>query len=145
METIFKKERPEIVNHHAAIAEVGAIRCVIRSRRSKTNVLGIANVFSHSAPTATTAAEETGGSSSFLQRAARCTARRKSFRVDENRTPDHALALRPFKTSGRRSGQVLCTPLCFDYFIFRYANVYGPRQNPKGEAGVVAIFGELIK
>jgi len=26
------------------------------------------------------------------------------------------------------------------YFINRYANVYGPRQNSKGEAGVVAIF-----
>jgi UDP-glucose 4-epimerase len=33
----------------------------------------------------------------------------------------------------------------FDYLIFRYANVYGPRQNPRGEAGVVAIFGGLMK
>lgn len=27
-----------------------------------------------------------------------------------------------------------------DWVSLRYANVYGPRQNPKGEAGVVAIF-----
>lgn len=27
-----------------------------------------------------------------------------------------------------------------DYTILRYANVYGPRQNPEGEAGVIAIF-----
>ena len=27
----------------------------------------------------------------------------------------------------------------------RYANVYGPRQNPHGEAGVVAIFGSRIR
>lgn len=27
----------------------------------------------------------------------------------------------------------------------RYANVYGPRQNPHGEAGVVAIFGSRLK
>ncbi|MBN1397673.1 MAG: NAD-dependent epimerase/dehydratase family protein [Bacteroidetes bacterium] len=27
-----------------------------------------------------------------------------------------------------------------DHVILRYANVYGPRQNPHGEAGVVAIF-----
>jgi len=26
----------------------------------------------------------------------------------------------------------------------RFANVYGPRQRPKGEAGAVAIFGELL-
>lgn len=31
-------------------------------------------------------------------------------------------------------------------YCLRYANVYGPRQNPKGEAGVVAIFaGKLLK
>jgi UDP-glucose 4-epimerase len=27
-----------------------------------------------------------------------------------------------------------------EYVALRYANVYGPRQNPEGEAGVVAIF-----
>ena len=28
--------------------------------------------------------------------------------------------------------------------ILRYANVYGPRQNPHGEAGVVAIFAQRL-
>lgn len=32
-----------------------------------------------------------------------------------------------------------------DYVILRYANVYGPRQDPKGEAGVIAIFMGRIK
>jgi len=27
-----------------------------------------------------------------------------------------------------------------EYTVLRYANVYGPRQNPQGEAGVIAIF-----
>jgi len=31
-----------------------------------------------------------------------------------------------------------------DYIILRYANVYGPRQDPYGEAGVVAIFAESM-
>ena len=31
-----------------------------------------------------------------------------------------------------------------DATCLRYANVYGPRQNPHGEAGVVAIFSRLI-
>ena len=32
------------------------------------------------------------------------------------------------------------------YTALRYANVYGPRQNPGGEAGVVAIFaGKMLK
>ncbi|MFP4499074.1 MAG: NAD-dependent epimerase/dehydratase family protein [Vulcanimicrobiota bacterium] len=33
-----------------------------------------------------------------------------------------------------------------DYTVLRYANVYGPRQDPHGEAGVVAIFsGKLLR
>ncbi len=31
-----------------------------------------------------------------------------------------------------------------NYVVLRYANVYGPRQNPHGEAGVVAIFTEKL-
>lgn len=31
-----------------------------------------------------------------------------------------------------------------DYVALRYANVYGPRQNPHGEAGVVAIFTQRM-
>jgi len=31
-----------------------------------------------------------------------------------------------------------------DYSILRYANVYGPRQNPYGEAGVIAIFAAKL-
>lgn len=31
-----------------------------------------------------------------------------------------------------------------DYTVLRYPNVYGPRQNPRGEAGVVAIFADLL-
>lgn len=33
----------------------------------------------------------------------------------------------------------------FDATIFRLANVYGPRQDPNGEAGVVAIFTKAIR
>jgi len=33
-----------------------------------------------------------------------------------------------------------------NYTILRYANVYGPRQNPKGEAGVISIFiGQIAR
>jgi UDP-glucose 4-epimerase len=32
-----------------------------------------------------------------------------------------------------------------EYIVLRYGNVYGPRQNPRGEAGVVAIFtGQML-
>ncbi len=31
-----------------------------------------------------------------------------------------------------------------DYVVLRYGNVYGPRQNPEGEAGVIAIFTDKL-
>jgi len=31
-----------------------------------------------------------------------------------------------------------------DYTILRYSNIYGPRQNSRGEAGVVAIFADMM-
>lgn len=31
------------------------------------------------------------------------------------------------------------------YFVLRYANIYGPRQDPRGEGGVVAIFCDKMK
>jgi len=31
-----------------------------------------------------------------------------------------------------------------DYSVLRYSNVYGPRQNPYGEAGVIAIFANKL-
>ena len=32
-----------------------------------------------------------------------------------------------------------------NYIIFRYANVYGLRQNAQGEAGVISIFSDKVK
>ena len=40
--------------------------------------------------------------------------------------------------------QTLCTLHGIRYTILRYGNVYGPRQDPFGEAGVVAIFANAM-
>jgi UDP-glucose 4-epimerase len=40
--------------------------------------------------------------------------------------------------------KLYATLLGFDYAILRYSNVYGPRQSPHGEAGVVSIFLDKI-
>ena len=49
----------------------------------------------------------------------------------------------------KRSGELLLDFYSKHHGIqatsLRYANVYGPRQNPKGEAGVVAIFLDQMK
>lgn len=60
--------------------------------------------------------------------------------VDE----DHpVLPISPYgasKAAGEIYVRTLCEPAGVSYAILRYGNVYGPRQDPFGEAGVVAIF-----
>ena len=38
----------------------------------------------------------------------------------------------------------MCPPAGIRYTALRYGNVYGPRQNPSGEAGVIAIFANAM-
>jgi UDP-glucose 4-epimerase len=140
MEKIFKKERPEIVNHHAAIAEV------VKSLRDpiptfQTNLLGTANVL--------VAFGKYGRGKKrkfiFSSTGGAIYGEPKHLPADES-TPKTPLS--PYglsKSIGEDIVQFYARQYGFDYLILRYPNVYGPRQNPKGEAGVVAIFGGLMK
>jgi UDP-glucose 4-epimerase len=161
MEKIFKRERPSIVNHHAAIAEV------VKSLRNplptfETNVLGTANMLlcfgkygpasTHKAPTGANAlagksAGKRGAKGKFLfaSTGGAIYGEPKKIPADETTPP---APLSPYGLS-KRLGEELIDfygrTYGFDRLIFRYPNVYGPRQNPKGEAGVIAIFGGLMK
>jgi UDP-glucose 4-epimerase len=48
------------------------------------------------------------------------------------------------KLSGEHYCQVYHVTAGLPYTILRYSNVYGPRQNPEGEAGVTAVFARLM-
>jgi len=48
------------------------------------------------------------------------------------------------KLSGEIYGSVFQQVHGLEFVALRYANVYGPRQDPHGEAGVVAIFAERL-
>ena len=134
---IFKKEKPDIVNHHAAIAEV------IKSVRDplptlETNVIGTVNLL--------LAGGEIGIKKFiFSSTGGAIYGEPKNIPVSES-TP--ASPLSPYglsKLLAEESIKFYAKNFNFNYLIFRYANVYGPRQNPKGEAGVVAIFSDLMR
>lgn len=140
MEAIFRKERPAVANHHAAIAEV------VKSVRNpiptfQTNVLGTANVLLSfgrygSGKNKKFIFSSTGGA---------IYGEPKKIPADES---NPAIPLSPYGLSKLLDEEIIkfyARQYNFNYFIFRYPNVYGPRQNPKGEAGVVAIFGGLMK
>jgi UDP-glucose 4-epimerase len=48
------------------------------------------------------------------------------------------------KLAGETYGRVFAHLHGLEFVALRYANVYGPRQDPHGEAGVVAIFTERL-
>jgi UDP-glucose 4-epimerase len=48
------------------------------------------------------------------------------------------------KLAGESYGSVFAQVHGLEFVALRYANVYGPRQDPHGEAGVVAIFAERL-
>lgn len=137
IEEIFKKERPDVVNHHAAIAEV------VKSLRDPmptldVNVTGTVNLLLSSGKYGVKKFifSSTGGA---------IYGEPKKIPADERTEP---VPLSPYGLSkhlGELVIQFYAKMYGFNYIIFRYPNVYGPRQNPKGEAGVVAIFGGLMK
>lgn len=143
IEKIFKKERPAVVNHHAAIAEV------VKSLRNPiptldVNLLGTANILS--AFSAYGQAKK-GSRKKFI-----FASTGGAIYGDPKVVPAPESA--PLNTLSPYGLSKLLDEITikfyarqhdFDFTIFRYSNVYGPRQNPKGEAGVVAIFGGLIK
>ncbi|HTU15312.1 MAG TPA: NAD-dependent epimerase/dehydratase family protein [Solirubrobacterales bacterium] len=49
------------------------------------------------------------------------------------------------KLAGEKYLELYRRMYMFNSVALRFGNVYGPRQNPKGEAGAVAIFSELLK
>jgi UDP-glucose 4-epimerase len=129
---VFERERPEIVSHQAAQASVN-ISMADPIRDAQVNVLGSLNVLEacrrHGVAKLIYAG--TGGAA---------VGEPKYLPVDE----DHPVEpLSPYGAN-KHAVEHYCSLYRanwgLDTTILRYANVYGPRQDPLGEAGVIAIF-----
>ena len=61
---------------------------------------------------------------------------------------DHPVAANSVYGTAKRVGEMYldlwAREMGLDYAALRLGNVYGPRQNPHGEAGVVAIFNKIL-
>ncbi len=133
---LFERERYEVLVHHAAQMDVR--RSVADPRfDADVNVIGFLNLME--------AGKEHG-----LQKVVFASTGGAIYGEPEYAPQDESHPLRPLSPYGITK---LCTERylyyydqAFDvsYVALRYANVYGPRQNPHGEAGVVAIFTERM-
>lgn len=138
MEKIFRKEKPDIVNHQAAKASV------IESVRSPeetlaVNVLGTANLLS-------VFAKYGHGRRKFIfaSTGGAIYGSPRKLPAGENAPPDPLSPYALSKLLAEETVKFYAKECGFPYLILRYSNVYGPRQNPKGEAGVVAIFSRQM-
>jgi UDP-glucose 4-epimerase len=126
----------DVVNHHAAQIDV-RISVADPRRDARTNVDGLLNL---------------------LECARRHAASRVVFvssggvvygEPEQRPTPETApkMPLSPYgcsKLAGEYYLHYYHRVHGLDYVALRYGNVYGPRQDPHGEAGVVAIFSNRI-
>jgi UDP-glucose 4-epimerase len=136
LEQVFAAERPEIVNHQAAQASV-RVSMEDPPRDAEINVLGSLNVLEAARKHGTRKLiyAATGGAA---------VGEPKYLPVDE----DHPVEpLSPYGAD-KHAVEHYCVlyqkSFGLETTILRYANIYGPRQDPRGEAGVIAIFTGLL-
>ncbi|MEK7174250.1 MAG: NAD-dependent epimerase/dehydratase family protein [Patescibacteria group bacterium] len=135
MQRIMKKERPEVVNHHAALVSVvESLRAPLATFDG--NLLGTINLL--------LAFGEFGRGKHrrfiFASTGGAIYGEPKKVPAAETTPPDPLSPYGLSKLLAEHAIRFYAREFDFDYVIFRYTNIYGPRQNPKGEAGVVAIF-----
>jgi UDP-glucose 4-epimerase len=134
--SIFEKERPEAVFHLAAEVSVRkSIEDPIKG--ASTNILGFLNVFEQCKKFGIEKVvfASTGGA--------------MYGEADEFPTPETSLSkpASPYaisKLAGEMYAQYYINLFDIPVVILRLANVYGPRQDGEGEAGVVAIFKNAL-
>ncbi len=128
----FQEFRPEIVNHHAAQMDV-RVSLVDPEFDARTNILGSLRLILSSVRFKvekfiyiSTGGAVYGEPASLPVREDHWVNPECAYGISKH-TVEHYLYLYKFLEN-------------LDYVVLRYPNVYGPRQNPKGEAGVNAIF-----
>jgi len=128
---IFHEVKPDLVCHHAAQHSV-AIGARDPQFDANVNIVGMLNVLD--------AAVAAGTRKVIFASSAATYGDVTKLPVDEN-TPQRPVS--PYGISKMVTEHYLRfyqSEHGLDYTALRYGNVYGPRQDPNGEAGVIAIF-----
>jgi UDP-glucose 4-epimerase len=135
---LFQKEKFDVVNHHAAQMDVRK-SVADPSFDATTNILGTINLLQNCIKTGVKKFmfASTGGAVYGEQ---------SYFPADENHPTQPMSPYGISKLAVEKYLFFYSNQHKLNYTILRYANIYGPRQNSMGEAGVVAIFStKLLK
>ncbi len=132
VERTFREYRPEVVIHLAAQVNV---RYSMESPfvDARINALGTLNLVS-------LAAEHDVERFVYASSGGAVYGEPEYLPVDEEHPTRPISNYGVSKLAGEYYVRVYAERDGFEYVILRYANVYGPRQDPRGEAGVIPIF-----
>ena len=133
---LIRRQRFDVINHQAAQIDV-RISVADPARDARANVLGLLNVLE---------AARLAGVQRFVFASSGGVVYGEP---QEFPTPESApkSAMSPYgvtKLAGEHYLNCYREVYGLEHAALRYGNVYGPRQDPHGEAGVVAIFSERL-
>lgn len=138
VEKLFGEEHFDLVNHHAAQMDV---RRSVKDPAfdANTNIIGTINLLQNSI-------KYKVKKFMFASTGGAVYGEQSYFPADENHPTQPRSPYGISKLAVEKYLYFYNAEYGLNYTILRYANIYGPRQNPFGEAGVVAIFStKLLK
>ena len=132
LKTVFEKEKPDVVNHHAAQMDIRkSVADPLYDAR--VNILGTLNLLQNAVAAKVKKVI-------FVSSGGAVYGEQEQFPAPETHSTHPLSPYGVTKLTGEKYLHFFNTTYGLKYNVVRYANVYGPRQNPSGEAGVVAIF-----
>ncbi|MGH4139625.1 NAD-dependent epimerase/dehydratase family protein [Clostridium sp.] len=135
LKLVFKEERPEVVIHHAAQIDIQtSLKKPVFD--AENNIVGTINILE--------CCREFGVRKLIYPSSAAVYGEPKYLPVNEKHPVDPISFYGISKHTPEHYIKVYAQLYGFNYTIFRYANVYGLRQDPKGEGGVVSIFVDKL-
>lgn len=132
LERVFKENNIDYVFHFAAQASV-SFSTKHPTEDAQENILGSINVLKFS--------KQYGVKKFIVSSTAAVYGVPDYLPVDE----EHKTTCLSFYGVSKSTMEEYVKLFGIDYIIFRFANVYGPRQSAHGEAGVVAIFADKMQ
>ena len=132
---VFDREKPDVVNHHAAQTSV---RHSMSGPEidARVNIIGTINVLQNCVAH--------GVKRLVFASSGAVYSEPQYIPMDEGHpiAPKSAYGLSKYTAEGYI--RLYADAYGLRHTVFRYGNVFGPRQDPGGEAGVVAIFAEQL-
>jgi UDP-glucose 4-epimerase len=138
LRAIFEQYHPEVVMHLAAQASV-SVSVKDPEKDANINIMGLLNVL-ECAAAAGTRKVVFAASGGTLYGEARSLPVKESVRGRSRPTSPYGIT----KAAGIHYLEFFQSNRGLDFTALALANIYGPRQDPHGEAGVVAIFSALM-